>query len=249
MRERAYTPLEVIKRALAESPVTREFPFEKALSAPGLSFICEVKKASPSKGIISEDFPYLQIAQAYEKAGASAFSVLTEPRWFLGSATVLLDIAESASIPILRKDFTVDEYQIYEARAIGASAVLLICSILTDKQLSEYIMLADSLGLSALTEAHDEEEVSRAVSAGARIIGINNRDLATFDVDTGNSARLRALVPDNILFVSESGISDPDDIKGLSGIRPDAVLIGEAMMKAEDKSTFLKELKTAYEQG
>lgn len=246
-RERTYTPLEVIKRALAETTAPIEFPFERALEAPGLSFICEVKKASPSKGIISEDFPYLEIAKAYEEAGASAFSVLTEPKWFQGSATVLLDIAESASIPILRKDFTVDEYQIYEAKAIGASAVLLICSILTDAQLAEYLELADSLGLSALVEAHDEAEVKRALSAGARIIGVNNRDLKTFDVDTGNSARLRDSVPGGILFVSESGISGPDDVKALSGIRPDAVLVGEAMMRTEDKTAFLKELRTAYE--
>jgi indole-3-glycerol phosphate synthase len=174
--------------------------------------------------------------------------VLTEPKWFLGSADYLKDISAAVSLPILRKDFTVSEYQIYESKAIGASAVLLICSILTDAQLASYITLADSLGLSALVEVHDEVEVTRAVNSGARIIGVNNRDLHTFDVDTGNSVRLRESIPENVLFVSESGIRGVDDIKALSSVRPDAVLIGEAMMRSDDKARFLGELRVAYEQ-
>jgi len=235
---------EMRRRALA-APAPEGFPFERALAQPGLSFICEIKKASPSKGVIAEKFPYLEIARAYERAGASALSVLTEPRWFLGSATYLAEIASAVHIPILRKDFVVDAYQIYEARALGASAVLLIIAILTDAQLAEYARLADSLGLSALVEAHDREEIERARAIGARIIGVNNRNLKTFGVDMTNSARLRDFIPDGALYVSESGIAGPDDIRALADARPDATLIGEAMMRADDKTRFLRSLAGA----
>ena len=219
------------------------FAFEKALKKPGIRFICECKKASPSKGLIAPDFPYLQIARDYEAAGADGISVLTEPKWFLGSDEYLKEIAENVSVPCLRKDFTVDEYMIYEAKLLGASAVLLIAAILSDAQLREYIGVCDELGLSALVEAHDGTEVQRALEAGARIIGVNNRNLKDFSVDTENSRRLRALIPDDVLFVSESGVQTADDVQKLREIGADAVLIGETLMKAADKKAKLNELR------
>lgn len=219
------------------------FAFENALKTPDISFICECKKASPSKGLIAPDFPYLRIAREYEAAGADAISVLTEPKWFLGSDEVLRQIAESVSIPCLRKDFTVDEYMIYQAKLLGASAVLLICSILSPSQLREYLSLCDELGLSALVEAHDEAEIQMALTAGARIIGVNNRNLRDFTVDTQNSARLRKLLPPDVLFVSESGVRSAEDVASLRKIGADAVLIGETLMRAEDKAAKLRELK------
>ena len=217
--------------------------FYQALAAPGMSFICEVKKASPSKGVIAEDFPYLSIAREYEAAGASAISCLTEPCWFLGSDRYLEEIAAAVSIPGLRKDFTVDEYMVYQAKVFGASAILLICAILDDGQLRAYGQLAASLGLDVLTEAHTEEEINRAVRAGASILGVNNRNLKTFRVDVENSRRLRSLVPPDILFVSESGIRSASDIRILSENGTDAVLIGETLMRAADKKAKLDELK------
>ena len=219
------------------------FAFENALKTPELSFICECKKASPSKGLIAPDFPYLQIAKEYEAAGADAISVLTEPKWFLGSDDYLREIASQVSIPCLRKDFTVDAYMIYEAKLLGASAVLLICSILDASQMREYISLCDELGLSALVEAHDEAEVQKAMDAGARIIGVNNRNLKDFTVDTGNSRRLRSLLPPDVLFVSESGVKSAEDVASLRKIGADAVLIGETLMRAPDKRAKLRELK------
>ena len=189
-----------------------DFAFEKALQKPGVSFICECKKASPSKGLIAPEFPYLEIARGYDDAGADAVSVLTEPKWFLGSDRYLQEIAQTVTIPCLRKDFTVDEYMIYEAKALGASAVLLICAILSETQLKEYLAVCTELGLSALVEAHDEAEVEKALAAGARIIGVNNRNLKDFTVDTDNSRRLRALIPGDVLFVSESGVRGPQDV-------------------------------------
>ena len=235
-------PLEQLK-AQALSMPKGGFEFEKALKRDGVSFICECKKASPSKGLIAPDFPYLQIAKEYEKAGADCISVLTEPKWFLGSDEYLREIAENVKIPCLRKDFTVDEYMIYEAKILGASAVLLICSILNKAQLKEYIKICDTLGLSALVEAHDEAEVKTAVEAGARIIGVNNRNLKDFTVDTDNSRRLRELIPNDVLFVSESGVKTAEDVQALREIGADAVLIGEALMRAEDKKAKLAEFR------
>lgn len=232
---------EIKERAL--SLPKGEFEFEKALSKDGMSFICECKKASPSKGVIAEDFPYLQIAQDYEKAGADCVSVLTEPKWFLGSDEYLKEIAENVSIPCIRKDFTVDEYMIYEAKVLGAKAVLLICSILTEEQIKNYIRICDNLGISALVEAHDENEIKTAVNVGARIIGVNNRNLKDFTVDTGNSRRMRELVPRDIIFVSESGVKNAEDIKLLREAGADAVLIGETLMRADDKTAKLAELR------
>ena len=220
-----------------------EFEFENALAQPDISFICECKKASPSKGVIAEDFPYLQIAKDYENAGADCISVLTEPKWFLGSDEYLRQIGQSVSIPCLRKDFTVDEYMIYEAKLLGAKAVLLICSILSPQQIESYLDICDTLGLSALVEAHDKGEIQTAVSVGARIIGVNNRNLKDFSVDTNNSARLRELVPPSVLFVSESGIKMPSDVEALRSAGADAVLIGETLMRAADKKAMLAQLR------
>ena len=242
--ERAKTkmPLEEIKSRAFSLP-KGNLAFERALKKPGISFICECKKASPSKGLIAPDFQYLDIAKEYEAAGADCISVLTEPKWFLGSDRYLKEIAEEVSIPCLRKDFTVDEYMIYEAKLLGASAVLLICSILSGEQIREYIAVCDKLGLSALVEAHDEDEVKTAVNAGARIIGVTNRNLKDFSVDTENSRRLREMIPRDVLFVSESGVSGAEDVRKLRDIGADAVLVGEALMRAEDKRAKLRELR------
>ncbi len=230
-------------RARALSLPKGSFAFEKALSRRGMSFICECKKASPSKGIIAEDFPYVDIARQYEAAGADCISVLTEPKWFMGSVHYLDEIASAVHTPLLRKDFTVDEYMIYEAKLLGASAVLLICAILPPRVISRYIRLCDDLGLSALVEAHNEEEIRSALSAGARIIGVNNRDLKSFAVDTENSRRLRELVPEGVLFVSESGVRDRSDIEKLEAVGADAVLVGETLMRAPDIAAKLRELR------
>lgn len=220
-----------------------KFEFEKALGKEGISFICECKKASPSKGIIAPDFPYLKIAKEYEQAGADCISVLTEPKWFLGDDKYLSEIANAVSLPCLRKDFTVDDYMIYEAKLLGASAVLLICSILSKEQLKEYIDICREMGMSALVEAHDEAEVDMALEAGAKIIGVNNRNLKDFSVDTDNSLRLRQMIPKDVLFVSESGITTADDVNILRNIGVDAVLIGETLMRATDKKAKLNELR------
>ena len=220
------------------------FEFEKALKKEGMSFICECKKASPSKGIIAEDFPYLEIAAEYEKAGADCISVLTEPSRFLGSNVYLKEIAQNVSVPCIRKDFTVDGYMIYQAKVLGAKAVLLICSILTQQQIAEYIKICDSLGMSALVEAHDESEIQTALNSGARIIGVNNRNLKDFSVDTENSRRMRALVPEDVVFVSESGVKDEEDIARLNETGVDAVLIGETLMRAKDKQAMMQKLRS-----
>ena len=230
-------------RRLAEALPRGDFAFEQALRKEGISFICECKKASPSKGLIAPDFPYLSIAKEYEAAGADAISVLTEPKWFLGDDMYLREIAEAVHIPCLRKDFTVDPYMIYEAKVLGASAVLLICSILSEQQLAEYAATADSLGLSVLVETHDEAEVETAIRIGAKIMGVNNRNLKDFSVDTENSRRLRELVPADVIFVSESGVSTPGDVQLLRQCGVDAVLVGEALMRAQDKKKRLAELK------
>lgn len=244
-------PLEEIKEeALKKAESERSasggrsgFRFEKALREGDISFICEVKKASPSKGLIAEHFPYLQIAQEYEAAGAAAVSCLTEPEYFLGNDRYLEEIAAAVDIPVLRKDFTVDAYQIYEAKVLGAEAVLLICAILDDAQLKEYVGIADSLGLSALVEAHDRQEISRALSCGARVLGVNNRNLKDFTVNVENSLQLRRNVPKDVVFVAESGIRTAEDIEKLRNGNVQAVLIGEALMRSPDKKAMLEELR------
>lgn len=216
--------------------------FYQALKKEGMSYICEVKKASPSKGLIAPAFPYLEIAKEYQEAGAAAISCLTEPFYFQGSDRYLQEITAAVDIPVLRKDFTVDEYMIFQAAAYGAAAVLLICAILNDEQLKEYRELAEELGMDALVEAHDEKEAERALKSGAKIIGVNNRDLKTFQVDMQNSIRLRKLAPENVVFVSESGIKTSDDIQKLYDNQVDAVLIGETLMRSQDKKAALEEL-------
>jgi len=235
------TPLEQIKAQALALP-KKNFEFEKALKTDGLSFICEVKKASPSKGVIAADFPYLEIAKEYEVAGAAAISCLTEQKWFMGSDAYLKQIAKAVSVPVLRKDFTVCEYQIYEAALLGASAVLLICALLDTDTIKQYIQVCDSLGLSALVEAHNEAEVRAAMAAGARVIGVNNRNLHDFSVDVHNSSKYRKMLPPEITFVSESGIESHCDIEVLLQNKTDAVLIGETLMRAADKKAMLREL-------
>jgi len=229
---------ELRRRAEALPPPT---PF--LAPASGISFICEVKKASPSKGLIAPEFPYLEIAREYEQAGAAAISVLTEPDFFQGSDACLREIAQAVLLPVLRKDFTIDSYQIYEAKLLGAAAVLLICALLDKAALREYHMIAESLGLSALVEIHDEAEAAMAVEAGAQIIGVNNRDLRTFEVDLRTCGRLRPLIPHDCIFVAESGIRSREDIAYLRGLGVDAVLIGETLMRADDKGKALRMLR------
>ena len=216
--------------------------FLEALKKPGMSYICEVKKASPSKGLIAPDFPYLDIAKEYEQAGASAISCLTEPFYFQGADRYLQGISQAVELPVLRKDFTVDEYMIYQAKAFGASAVLLICAILDNSQLKAFGELAQDLGLDALVEAHDEWEADRALNLDAKIVGVNNRNLHDFTVDMGNSIRLRSMAPADTVFVSESGIKTAEDIRILYENKVDAVLIGETLMRSPDKKAALEAL-------
>ena len=234
--------LDVIIRE-AEALPKGDFAFEKALRQKDVAFITEVKKASPSKGLITKNFNYVKIAKEYEAAGAAAISVLTEPAYFLGRDQYLKDIRQTVKIPIIRKDFTVDEYQIYEAKILGADAVLLICALLDTKTIERYLAICDKLGLSALVEAHDDDEIKSALVAGARVIGVNNRNLKDFTVDLENSINLRALVPKEIVFVSESGIKTPEDISVLRANGTDAVLIGETLMRSGDISGEIRRLR------
>jgi indole-3-glycerol phosphate synthase len=239
-------PLDQLRQQAMEAAVPASAEgFEAVLRRPGMAFICELKRASPSKGVIVEEYPYLDIARQYQQAGAEAVSVLTEPEFFKGSPSHLAEIAEALSLPALRKDFMVDEYQLYEARLLGAAAVLLIVAALSDSQLSEMSRCAERLGMATLVEAHDGEEVRRGLAAGARIIGVNNRNLKTFAVDLNTSLRLRSLVPPEILFVSESGISEPQHIRLLADSGVDAVLIGESLMRAADRPAQLARLQEA----
>ncbi|WP_026505474.1 indole-3-glycerol phosphate synthase TrpC [Butyrivibrio sp. NC3005] len=243
-RDKQNIPEEKMKELALKARRTNDFIFEKKLKEKGMHFICEIKKASPSKGIIAENFPYLEIAKEYEKANADAISVLTEEDFFKGNIEYLKEISESGvTTPLLRKDFTIDEYMIYQAKVYGASAVLLICAILSDDELKHYIDVADSLGLSCLVEAHDEEEIKRAIKANARIIGVNNRNLKDFTVNIENSINLRTLVPEDIVFVAESGIKTRQDIKKLEKAHVNAVLIGETIMRAEDKKEIITGLR------
>lgn len=234
---------------LARKKNREEFLFEKTLAGKNagtedsLHFICEVKKASPSKGLIAPDFPYVQIAKEYEAAGADCISVLTETDYFLGSDDYFREIRPQVSVPMLRKDFTIDSYMVYQAKTMGADCVLLICAILAESELKDYMALCDSLGLTALVETHDENEVQMAVRAGARVLGVNNRNLKTFEVDLRTSERLRRLVPENILFVAESGIRDAQDIALLRQTGVNGVLIGETLMRSPDKLGMLDRLR------
>ena len=241
--DRERLSLEALKERCANLPPARGFA--AALRKPGMRFICEVKKASPSKGVISPDFPYLGIARDYEAAGADAVSCLTEPKWFLGSDDIFREIRKTIALPMIRKDFTVDEYQIYQARLMGADAVLLICSLLDTATVARYLEICDSLGLDALVETHDEAEIASAVAAGARVIGVNNRNLKDFSVDFTNAARLRDRIPPEALYVAESGVTSPDDAAVLKRIGADAVLMGEVLMRAADKGAMLRQMREA----
>lgn len=235
--------LDELKSLAKSSQLSDGERFFAALKRPKLSFICEVKKASPSKGIIVENFPYVEIAREYEFAGADCVSCLTEPKYFLGSDKIFEEIRAEISLPMLRKDFTVNEYQIYQAKVLGADAVLLICAILDNATLEKFLRLCDELNLAALVETHDASEIQSAISAGAQIIGVNNRNLKNFSVDFSNAARLRELIPPEKIYVSESGVKTPADVATLKKIGADAVLIGETLMRAADKKSKLDELR------
>ena len=217
--------------------------FLSALKKPGISFICEIKKASPSKGLISPDFPYLKIAADYERAGADCISCLTEPEYFLGSDQIFREVRAQVSLPMLRKDFTVSAYQLDQARVMGANAALLIVSLLDEKTLEAYLERCEELGIAALVETHDGEEISRAVSAGAKIIGVNNRNLKDFSVDFENAARLRDRIPADCVYVAESGVKTPEDVQRLRQIGADAALIGETLMRSADPAETLDQLR------
>ncbi len=241
--EKKEKDIETLKQEVLSLPSSKNFFFENSLKNKDFAFICEIKKASPSKGVIVEDFPYMDIAQEYEKAGASAISVLTEPHFFKGNDKYLKDVADIVNIPVLRKDFIIDEYQIYQAKLIGADAVLLICAVLDESTLKNFINIATSLKLSCLVETHNEEEIKKALSCNAKIIGINNRDLKTFTVDINTSLKLRKFIPENKILISESGIKTAQDIKILKDAGFNGALIGESMMLSKDKKQFLSELR------
>lgn len=232
-------------KSLTENLPKGDFPFEKALKKPEISLICEIKKASPSKGVIDPEFNYLKIAKEYEKGKADAISCLTEPKWFLGSDEIFVNTRKTIALPMLRKDFVVDEYQIYQAKLLGANCILLIVSLLNKETLEKYINLAKSLGLSALVETHDEEEIKTALSVGAKILGVNNRNLKDFSVDLNNAKRLRELIPENVIYVAESGIASLSDAKMLKEAGADALLIGEFLMRSDDKALLIKKIKGA----
>ncbi len=235
--------IDVLRELAQNGGIANGKAFYDALAKSGMSFICEIKKASPSKGIISNNFPYLKIAKEYESAGADAVSCLTEPKWFMGSDDIFREIRAEIKTPMLRKDFTVSEYQLYEAKLIGANAVLLICAILDTKTIERYLGICKSLGLAAIVETHNEREIESAVSAGADIIGVNNRNLKDFSVDFSNAAKLRDKIPAGTLYVAESGVKSPEDITRLREIGADAVLIGETLMRATDKGKVLAALR------
>ena len=245
MRDREKVSFGEMKSLAEALPGEPENPFYKAVGKPGMSFICEVKKASPSKGIIDPVFDYLQIAGEYEKAGADAVSCLTEPRYFLGSDDIFREIRAHIKTPLIRKDFTVDPYQLYQAKVMGADGVLLICSLLNTETIARYLKICEDLGLAALVETHDGAEIASAVSAGARMIGVNNRNLKDFSVDFENAERLRDRIPADCLYVAESGVKSPEDVKILSRIGADAVLMGEVLMRAGDKGAMLSAMREA----
>ncbi len=241
--EKKEKSIEILKQEVLTLPLSENFFFEDSLKNKDFAFICEIKKASPSKGIIVEEFPYTEIAQEYEQAGAAAISVLTEPNFFKGNDIFLKDVADIVNIPVLRKDFIIDEYQIYQAKLIGADAILLICAILDETTLNKFLNIAKSLKLSCLVETHNEEEIKKALNSGANIIGINNRDLKTFTVDVNTSLKLRKLIPNDKILISESGIKTAQDIKMLKNEGFNGALIGESMMLSKDKKSFLAKLR------
>lgn len=242
LQDKNKVSLEQIKQQALDLPKGK-FDFENVLKNNAVSFICEVKKASPSKGIIAEYFPYLDIACEYQKVGATCISVLTEPKWFLGSDEIFCEIRKNVSLPMIRKDFTIDEYQIYQAKVMGADAVLLICALLDTETIAKYIKICDDLGITALVETHNIEEIQSAIKAGARVLGVNNRNLKDFSVDLDNASNLRKFIPDDVIFVAESGIVTPNDGVNLIKSGANALLIGEALMRTDDKQGFLAQIK------
>ena len=242
-RDAVENSIDVLKALCQQAGRGQGDAFEQALRRDGMRFICEVKKDSPYKGVISPDFHYLEIARANEAAGADCISCLTEPKWFLGSDEIFKEIRAAVSTPMIRKDFTVDEYQLYQARLMGANCVLLICALLDTKTIQRYLNICEELGLAALVEAHDEEQIASAVSAGARIIGVNNRNLKDFSVDFSNAARLRDLIPPECVYVAESGVTGPEDVAAIARTGADAALIGEALMRAGDKKKMLDAMR------
>jgi len=238
-------PLEELRALAAQGGPANGRAFCSAVAKPGMSFICEVKKASPSKGVIDPVFHYLQIAEEYAAAGADCISCLTEPKWFLGSDDIFRGIRAAVETPMLRKDFVVDEYQLYEAKVMGANCVLLLCALLDTKTVSRYLEICETLGLAALTEAHDEKEIASAVGVGAAMIGVNNRNLKDFSVDFTNASRLRERIPPDRLYVAESGVQTPADAAALKKIGADAVLMGEVLMRCTDKAAMLAAMREA----
>lgn len=244
-RDKETNSLDALKALCQEKGSADGAAFETALKREGMSFICEVKKASPSKGLIAKEFPYVQIAKDYEAAGADCISCLTEPKWFLGSDKIFTEIRVAVATPMIRKDFVVDEYQLYQASLMGANCVLLICALLDTKTIVRYLGICEKLGLTALVETHDETEITSAVRAGARLIGVNNRNLKDFSVDFSNAARLRDLIPAEAVYVAESGVKGPEDVAALRRIGADAVLMGEVLMRAADKGRMLRAMREA----
>ncbi len=230
-------------RELATCVSGDPFVFEQALRKEKPAFICEVKKASPSKGVIAKEFPYVEIAKTYEQVGATCISVLTEPKWFLGSDTIFKEVREAVSIPMIRKDFTVDEYQIYQSKMMGADCILLICALLNGDTIAHYLELCHKLGMSALVETHDEAEIQMAVDVGATLIGVNNRNLKDFTVNLNNASKLQELIPEHVCYIAESGIATPRDGSALVKKGAHGLLIGEALMRSGDKGSFLQEIK------
>jgi indole-3-glycerol phosphate synthase len=225
-------PLAEMREAARQAPPARDFA--GALRRETVALIAEVKHASPSKGVLVEDFDPVRIGTAYAENGAVAISVLTDARFFQGHLDHLTRVREAVSVPVLRKDFTVDPYQVVEARAAGADAILLIVAALADDQLADLGALAHELGMAALVEVHNEAELARAVDIGAPLLGVNNRDLKTFAVDLGTTARLAALAPQGVTLVAESGVRDAADVRRMGALGAHAVLVGEALVKSGD---------------
>jgi indole-3-glycerol phosphate synthase len=240
-RQKNLLPLSALRQTLRNSSSTRDF--KAVISTPGqINLIAEVKKASPSKGIIREDFDPITIAQIYQSSGAAAISVLTDERFFQGHLSYLTTIRKTTSIPLLRKDFIIDEYQIYQARAAGADAILLITAILELRTMQTFLNIAHSLHLDCLVEVHTESELKKVLDTDAQIIGINNRDLKTFQTSLDTTARLRRLIPKDKVIVSESGIHSREDVRRLREDDINAILVGESLMRSADINTKMKEL-------
>lgn len=244
VEEKKQVPLIELKQQAQQIPNRDSQTIINKFLEPKLHFIGEIKKSSPSKGTIVDDFPYMKIAQEYQDAKIDAISILTEPTYFQGKLAYLKEISKTSNVPLLRKDFTIDPYMIYQAKVAGASLILLIVAILDDEELISYLKLSQKLGLAALVEVHNENELQRALKANAKIIGVNNRNLKDFTVDINNSLKLRPLVPKQIPFITESGIKTSADIKKLKRAQVNGVLIGETFMKAPDRVKIIQKFQS-----